>query len=76
MVNKDIQSKQETKTKIGVTPNDENAKKPAITLNEAKKKARNSATKSTNEVLVKDIYQNVSVHRYNIENKTISSYFE
>lgn len=41
---------------------DENGshKKSTITLNEAKRKARNSATKSTNEILVKDIYQNVS----------------
>lgn len=39
-----------------------NGKKPiTITLNEAKRKARNSATKSTNEILVQDIYQNVSV---------------
>lgn len=49
MVNKDTQNKTE-----------ENGKKSAITLNEAKKKARNSATRSNNDVLVKDIYQNVS----------------
>lgn len=61
MVNKDLQNKQTNKTKIGPTTNDENGKKTTITLTEAKKKARNSATKSTNEVLVKDIYQNVSV---------------
>lgn len=59
MVNKDLQNKQQTK--MGITQNDEHGKKTAITLNEAKKKARNSATKSTNEVLVKDIYQNVSI---------------
>lgn len=39
---------------------DENGKKSTITLTEAKKKARNSATKANNEGLVKDIYQNVS----------------
>lgn len=62
MVNKDLNKKQTNKTiTMDITPNDENGKKTAITLNEAKKKARNSATKSTNEVLVKDIYQNVSV---------------
>lgn len=59
MVNKEIQNKQ--KTKIGTTPNDENGKKSPITLNDAKKKARNSANKSTNDDLVKDIYQNVSL---------------
>lgn len=48
-------------TKMDITTNDENGKKTTITLNEAKKKARNSATRSTNDVLVKDIYQNVSL---------------
>lgn len=46
---------------MDITTNDENGKKTTITLNEAKKKARNSATRSTNDVLVKDIYQNVSL---------------
>lgn len=66
MVNKDLKNKQQTK--MGITQNDENGKKTAITLNEAKKKARNSATKSTNEVLVKDIYQNVSIQFCVIQN--------
>lgn len=62
MVNKDLQNKQQSKAKFGVvsTTTEDNGKKSTITLNEAKKKARNSATKSTNEILVKDIYQNVS----------------
>lgn len=60
MVNKDLQSKQQAKAKIGIVSSDDNGKKSTITLNEAKKKARNSATKSTNEIVVKDIYQNVS----------------
>ncbi|XP_031628963.1 histone deacetylase 6 isoform X2 [Contarinia nasturtii] len=56
MVNKDIQS-QQAKT----MPSNElqaTGKKPNITLNEVKKKARSSASKSTNETVVKDIYQN------------------
>lgn len=61
MVNKDLQNKQQAKAKFGVvSTTEDNGKKSTITLNEAKKKARNSATKSTNEILVKDIYQNVS----------------
>lgn len=58
-----IQNKQhepKTKTNISTMNNEENGKKSTITLDEAKRKARNSATKSTNEILVKDIYQNVS----------------
>lgn len=60
MVNKDLQKQQPNRTKMNTTPNDENGKKSTITLNEVKKKARNSATRSSNEILVKDIYQNVS----------------
>lgn len=65
MVNKDLQNKQLTKgnkinASVANTMAEENGKKPQITLTEAKKKARNSATKSTNDILVKDIYQNVS----------------
>lgn len=64
MVNKELQNKQLTKgDKINATVSktmaEDNGKKAQITLTEAKKKARNSATKSTNEI-VKDIYQNVS----------------
>lgn len=59
MVNKDTQGQQQTKAlKSNVMPS--NGKKPNITLNEAKKKGRNSSTKSTNDAVVKDIYQNVS----------------
>lgn len=58
MVNKDLQAKAKISGTVPIE--DKNGKKTAITLNEAKKKARNSATKSTNEILVKDIYQNVS----------------
>lgn len=64
MVNKDLQAKQAAKANTAVTTNEENGKKTPITLNEAKKKARSSASKSTNEVLVKDIYQNVSTTHY------------
>lgn len=60
MVNKDIESKQQARDKVGLTSNDDNGKKTTITLNEAKKMARNSAAKSINEMSVKDIYQNVS----------------
>lgn len=71
-VNKNIQNNKcaepPPKTKLNgtATMNNEQEngiKKPTITLNEAKRKARNSATKSTNEILVKDIYQNVSKMR-------------
>lgn len=58
MVNKDTQNKQPASTKVRTS--EENGKKSTITLNEAKKKARNSATRSNNDILVKDIYQNVS----------------
>lgn len=61
MVNKDLQGKQTNNAAIGITTTDENGKKSTITLTEAKKKARNSGTKANNEVLVKDIYQNVSM---------------
>lgn len=65
-VNKNLPNnkRQELKAKtnnITTMNNEENTnKKVSITLNEAKRKARSSATKSTNEILVKDIYQNVS----------------
>lgn len=66
MVNKDTQSKPQTRAKVGVISTDENGKKPTITLNEAKKKARSSASRSTksDDVMVKDIYQNVSPTLY------------
>lgn len=60
MVNKDIQNKEKSKPKVGIS-NDDDGKKTTISLNEAKKKARSCATKSNNEILVKDIYQNVSI---------------
>lgn len=59
--NKRQEFKTKTSNTIATMNNEENGtKKSTITLNEAKRKARNSATKSTNEILVKDIYQNVS----------------
>ncbi|XP_055298370.1 histone deacetylase 6 isoform X3 [Sitodiplosis mosellana] len=61
MVNKDLQNKQQAQANnisAAATTAEGNGKKSQITLNEAKKKARNSATKSTHETLVKDIYQN------------------
>lgn len=72
MVNKELEKKQQQRTRIGIVaakPNEngkkltENGKKSSITLTEAKQKGRekkdNQQQSSDSDDLVKDIYQNV-----------------
>lgn len=65
MVNKDFDKKQQQRKKLGIVSSDENSKKSSISLNEAKKKAREKNQRSPaadDDILVKDIYQNVCIY--------------